>query len=82
MAISTSRSKWYRCSCLYHHGKSVKCEIVSRVDHPPLLCPYGKDDPDWQEVIHKAFLELPHNLYRTKEVDKDTDKRFKKNKRS
>jgi hypothetical protein len=86
------RSRTYHCSCLYNRGKHFRCEITSRLPKPPELCPYGMGEPDWKEnmcanhngksFISKMFIEIPDREYHNKLVDKNTDRRFKKNKRS
>jgi hypothetical protein len=87
------KCKTYRCTCLYNQGKPFSCEITSRLPKPPEFCPYGIGKPDWIENMfarndnnvktytRKMFIEIPDSEYHNKLINKNTDRRFKKNKR-
>lgn len=73
------KDKTYRCACLYHKGRHVRCEITTDKSEPPILCPYDMSAADWKEVVPQIFMEFSDREYHNKTVDRKTDKRFKKN---
>lgn len=46
--------KTYRCACVYHKGKRVRCEITTDKSEIPILCPYDMGAADWREFKERS----------------------------
>lgn len=78
VTLKSKTSKTYHCSCVYHKGKHVRCEITTGKSEIPTLCPYDMGEADWREFVPRIFYEFSDREYHNKTVNKKTDRRFKK----